>query len=194
MMCLAEVTARISSTGAPATTTSPAATATTFLIGGAGDDDLDGGNGKDTAVFSGVRANYLATRLPDGSIRVQDITGADGTDIVTDVSWFRFADGTVGAEALLQASSDTADYSWTTQGVTVDLNTNTATGPEIGTQTLPPSIRNVIGGSGNDVILGDEQNNLLYGGAGNDFLGGGPGSDLLDGGAGLDRAASQWRQ
>ena len=56
-------------------------------------------------------------------------------------------------------------------------------------------IENVIGGSGNDTIIGNTANNSIYGGRGNDYLIGGDGddtfygesgSDTLDGGAGND--------
>ena len=82
----------------------------------------------------------------------------------------------------------TADYSWTTQGVTVDLVLNSATGPEIGTEVLLNSIVNVIGGSGNDVLRGDAGANTLTGNAGNDFLVGRAGNDTLIGGNGIDIA------
>jgi Ca2+-binding RTX toxin-like protein len=161
------------------------------LKGGAGDDILNGGNGKDTAVYSGPFANYLFELQNDGAIRVYDTTGAEGSDLVYDVTNFRFADMTVKAADLpFGQIPTTADYSWTTQGVTVDLVLNSATGPEIGTEVLLNSIVNVIGGSGDDVLRGDAGNNQLFGGSGNDFLtGGAGGNDLLDGGTGLDRAS-----
>ncbi|CNE39804.1 metalloprotease [Yersinia nurmii] len=48
------------------------------------------------------------------------------------------------------------------------------------------TIENAIGGSGNDVIIGNEANNELRGGAGNDVLFGGEGADKLWGGSGSD--------
>jgi Matrixin./Peptidase M10 serralysin C terminal. len=47
-------------------------------------------------------------------------------------------------------------------------------------------IENAIGGSGNDVLIGNDRDNALYGGAGNDTLYGGAGNNLLDGGDGID--------
>ncbi len=75
--------------------------------------------------------------------------------------------------------------------MTVDLATNTATGPEIGgSETLAASIVNVIGGSGNDILRGDPGDNQLFGGDGDDLLTGGlGGTDLFDGGNGLDRVS-----
>ena len=76
------------------------------LIGGAGDDVLDGGNGKDTAVFSDVSGHYSLTRLEDGTILVQGVTGTalgDGTDRVAGVESLRFADRTVDADSVVPA-------------------------------------------------------------------------------------------
>jgi Ca2+-binding RTX toxin-like protein len=161
------------------------------LSGGAGNDILNGGNGKDTAVFGGPMANYLFELLEDGGIRVYDTTGADGTDLVYDVSYFQFADDTVEAAGLPFGEipePDTVDYSWTTQGVTVDLALNTASGPEIGAEVLAASIVHAIGGSGNDVLRGDGADNTLNGNGGNDFLVGRAGNDTLIGGNGIDIA------
>src|SRR5262245_32522225 len=159
-----------------------------LLTGGAGNDRIDGGIGTDMAVYCGTTANYQILRFSDGTIRIQDLRAGspDGTDILTGVEFLQFANARIATNSL--PITDTVDYSWTTQGVTVDLTAGTATGPEIGNQTLV-GIRNVIGGSGNDFIVGDANNNNLYGGGGDDLLGGGPGDDLLDGGNGLDKAS-----
>ncbi|MGJ8521425.1 Serralysin [Carnimonas sp. R-84981] len=47
-------------------------------------------------------------------------------------------------------------------------------------------IHNAIGGSGNDLIIGNDLDNELSGGAGNDILYGGAGADTLTGGSGAD--------
>ena len=59
------------------------------LIGGAGDDTLQGGDGSDTAVYSGNRADYTITQIDATTV---EIAGADGTDTVTGVETFQFAD------------------------------------------------------------------------------------------------------
>src|SRR5690606_23545437 len=48
------------------------------------------------------------------------------------------------------------------------------------------TIENAIGGSGNDVLVGNQADNVLKGGAGNAVLFGGGGADELWGGAGND--------
>jgi Ca2+-binding RTX toxin-like protein len=84
---------------------------------------------------------------------------------------------------------DTLDYSATTAGVVVDLEAGTASGSEVGNDSVA-GFENVIGGSGNDILRGHPGNNQLFGGAGDDLLsGGGGGIDLFNGGSGVDRVS-----
>ncbi len=58
-----------------------------------------------------------------------------------------------------------------------------------GTATGTGGIKNigiVIGGSGNDTLIGDNNGDVLMGNGGNDTLSGGSGRDLLFGGTGSD--------
>jgi serralysin len=48
------------------------------------------------------------------------------------------------------------------------------------------TIENAVGGSGNDVIIGNDASNRINGNAGNDVISGGAGVDFLTGGAGND--------
>jgi Ca2+-binding RTX toxin-like protein len=59
-----------------------------YLTGGGGDDTIDGGAGSDYALFSGDRADYTLAR----SGNQVTVSGADGTDLLTDVEYFRFDD------------------------------------------------------------------------------------------------------
>ncbi len=52
-------------------------------------------------------------------------------------------------------------------------------------------MENILGGSGNDLIIGSIYNNSINGGAGNDTLYGGKGNDTLTGGPGIDRLFGQ---
>jgi predicted extracellular nuclease/2',3'-cyclic-nucleotide 2'-phosphodiesterase (5'-nucleotidase family) len=74
-----------------------------ILTGGAGGDIIDGGTGIDTAAYGGLRAQYLVTLNPNGSIHIVDARpgAADGTDDVSNVEFFRFSDMTVSAANLL---------------------------------------------------------------------------------------------
>lgn len=67
------------------------------LTGGAGDDVLDGRAGFDTAVFSGVSADYSWSRQDDGAWRILDLRGGspDGADTLIDIEQLAFADGLI---------------------------------------------------------------------------------------------------
>ena len=51
---------------------------------------------------------------------------------------------------------------------------------------ISSSVVNLVGGSGNDLLIGDTRANIITAGAGNDILIGGGGNDVLTGGAGAD--------
>jgi Ca2+-binding RTX toxin-like protein/pimeloyl-ACP methyl ester carboxylesterase len=82
---------------------------------------------------------------------------------------------------------DTVWYTSTKAGIQVDLNAakDHATGSEIDVDQLF-SIENIVGGSGDDNILGNGVANRLVGLDGNDFLRGNGGNDVLLGGNGND--------
>lgn len=72
------------------------------ITGGGGNDTIDGGSGIDTAVYSGNQTSYSISY----NSATQTFTNADqragspdGTDTVTNVEYFQFADGTVASEA-----------------------------------------------------------------------------------------------
>lgn len=138
------------------------------LIGGGGDDLLEGkgsddqitgGEGKDTAVFSGNFADYTVAVDPvTGVATVTDndhvLDGNDGVDTLTGVELLRFKD---------------QDYAISDQTL-------------VGT----PGADILSGGAGSDTISGFGGNDTLSGGDGDDTLNGGSGRDTLDGGAGDD--------
>jgi V8-like Glu-specific endopeptidase len=64
-----------------------------FSSSGAGIDTIIGGPGIDTAVFLNARSNYLVSYRLDGGINI-------GSEILYEVEWVRFSDGTVSAGAL----------------------------------------------------------------------------------------------
>lgn len=139
-----------------------------LLDGGAGDDAIHGGEGDDRLV-GGLGDDFLF-----GEAGNDTLVGGAGNDLL---------DGGDGI--------DTADYSAETTGITVDLAAGKAHGGDIGLDILQ-GIENVVGGSGNDVLIGDGKANVLSGGAGNDHLVvsdgdtavGGDGDDLIEGIAG----------
>jgi T5SS/PEP-CTERM-associated repeat protein/VCBS repeat-containing protein len=146
------------------------------IIGDSGNDVLTGGNQGDI-LEGGPGDDTLDAGPGDDQIYGQDgndtIIGGhgEGNDKI---------DGGPGV--------DTVKYVSATQTIIVDLTAGTAYGdPAIGVDTLT-SIENVVGGSGNDVIIGNEVANNLQGGPGDDQLAGQGGDDVLDGGQGTDVA------
>jgi Ca2+-binding RTX toxin-like protein len=133
------------------------------LTGGTGVDTLNGGLGKD--LLNGGKGNDSLFGDDDDDTLI----GGDGNDLLNGGAGF-----------------DTADYSSTTVGVTVDLNILTAQNTGMGSDTLA-GIERLVGGSKNDTLTGDAGNNTLEGGLGNDVLSGGAGFDTLIGGRGADQ-------
>jgi len=75
------------------------------ITGGAGNDTIVGGSGTDKAVYSGNRSNYLITyNAATQTFTIVDQRGnsPDGTDTVTGVENFQFADGTFADTTLMQ--------------------------------------------------------------------------------------------
>jgi len=101
------------------------------LIGGPGNDTLIGGSGTDTAVYTGVRADYVITfnALTQTYIIHDTRANGDGTDTVTGVKLFQFADGTLGAANLADAAPTNATL---TGG---SVTENVPTGSVVGTVT-----------------------------------------------------------
>lgn len=132
-----------------------------YLDGGEGDDVLDGGDGDDL-IRGGAGDDFLFGRAGDDIL-----IGGEGNDHID------------GGEGI-----DTVDYSDDTAGVTVDLRTGQAHGNSTGRDTLL-NIENVIGGAGNDVLIGNDSANTLIGGAGDDRIVVAAG-DVAEGGEGND--------
>ncbi len=62
--------------------------------GGLGNDSINGGAGIDTAIYSGVAAEYQLTRSGLNWTLTTDASG-EGTDLLTGVEWLQFGDGTM---------------------------------------------------------------------------------------------------
>jgi Ca2+-binding RTX toxin-like protein len=105
------------------------------------------------------------------------IYGLDGSDTIL---------GGRGADAIDGgAGTDQANYSDSTEGVFVSLDTGEGFGGTAEGDTLS-RIENLFGSAHNDVLTGDDGENFLNGLQGNDTLKGGGGDDLLYGSYGND--------
>lgn len=162
------------------------------LNGGAGDDKLipsdgtdilAGAKGIDTVVGPDTAEMWEITGRNSGRVEgtsqfksVENLLGGTGDDTFTFSnrgSVTGLIDGGLGVNTL--------DFAAVRGSLVVNLF--------LGTSTKTGGVANivdVIGGSGNDVLVGDAQANHLIGGDGKDILIGGGGADIEIGGAGDD--------
>jgi Ca2+-binding RTX toxin-like protein len=134
------------------------------LLGDAGDDILLGRGGAD-ALYGGLGNDTL-----DGGLGNDTVVGDDGDDIIRAL--------VVGEDAIDGgAGTDTVNFALASAALTINL-TNA-------THKLT-NIENIVGGLGNDSIVGSAVANRLDGGEGNDIIQGGAGADTLIGGSGTD--------
>ena len=107
-----------------------------------------------------------------------DIYTGRGNDTVIDTA----SVSTVGEIFDGGAGIDTFDFSSSIFTSFVHLGNDVYT---VGSNTdTIRNFENVVGGSGNDIIIGNNLDNILNGGGGNDHLIGGGGIDTFDGGSG----------
>ena len=65
------------------------------LVGGGGNDTLYGGNGLDHTHFNGNRADYSISKINDQIIVSDSQPDRDGTDILLNIEWALFSDGSL---------------------------------------------------------------------------------------------------
>ena len=177
------------------------------LIGGGGADSLYGGGGTDTADYTGSTAAVtvsLATNSGTGGdaagdllSSIENLTGSAFNDTLTGDGVANVLTGGDGNDVLLGnaggdsiyggAGIDTADYSNTSNSVTINLSSGVAMGGDAAGDVLS-GIENLSGSTSGDDLTGDGGANVLTGNAGNDTLKGGGGADSLYGGTGTDTA------
>ncbi|EFL88256.1 tandem-95 repeat protein, partial [Ahrensia sp. R2A130] len=129
--------------------------------GNEGNDTIDGGAGSDTAIYLGNRADYTITNNPDNSITIVDNRpgSPDGTDILRNVEFGEFADGTIafGSNSSLIIGTPSADAGLTGSG----------------------SAQYIYGQGEADAISGGGGNDALHGQDGSDTISGGDGDDTI---------------
>ncbi|WP_420546824.1 Ig-like domain-containing protein [Curvivirga sp.] len=114
--------------------------------------------------------------------------GAGGDDTLTGGSGNDVLIGGQGADNLNGgAGGDYVSYADSYEGVTINLNTDTASGGDAEGDTIK-NFEGVIGSNADDHLTGNNNVNALYGGAGNDILIGLNGADYLFGETGADTA------
>lgn len=160
--------------GTPAPDVLEGTNAVNQLIGAGEDDQLDGGGAGDEL---------------DGGEGADDIDGGRGGDDLLGEAGDDLLDGGEGADVFAGGpDEDTADYSSRNAALAVTIGDGANDG-EVATgeaDDVDPSVEDVIGGSGPDVLGGGFADNRLVGGGGDDTLDGFFGADFLVGGQGSD--------
>jgi Ca2+-binding RTX toxin-like protein len=150
-----------------------------------------GGEGNDfvaaTAKVKNVMRGGPGDDMMGGSPGADLMYGDEGNDSMNGDPGDDTLIGGPGADTMIGASGmDTVDYSdrKTNLNVTLDNKSNDGASGEL--DDVASSIDIILGGSGNDKLVGTPFKNILKGNAGNDTLWGGAGDDTLDGGSGHD--------
>ncbi|HEX5620620.1 MAG TPA: calcium-binding protein [Solirubrobacteraceae bacterium] len=149
-----------------------AGTVATTITGGAGDDALTGGSAADT-----LNGGPDADRL-DGGAANDTLNGDAGDDTFLGGVGNDVFNGGIG--------TDVADYTGRVSPVIVTIDGTGNDGGPGETDNVKTDVENVIGGDGNDALVGSSAVNVLTGGPGQDSLDGDTGNDVLDGGVGAD--------
>ena len=182
-----------------------------FVVAGdTGADGMSGGEGVDSLDYSGAstpvrvdpngvsddgRAGELDNVAADfeavfGGIDDDHLVGGPGNELLAGGDGNDRLDGGAGADVLSGGpGSDTASYEARSAPVNVNLAEAGNDGEAGENDSVLDDVEKVLGGLGDDALLGDGRANVLMGGAGNDVLGGAEGDDLLIGDVGNDRLA-----
>jgi Ca2+-binding RTX toxin-like protein len=122
----------------------------------------------------------------NGTFGADTLYGTGAADTINGFFGNDVLKGFGGADELNGGTGiDTAMYTDSTTGVSVNLQTGLGFGGSAAGDTLV-SIENLYGSSYNDFFTGNDAVNVLYGLSGLDILNGGGGNDTLDGGGGND--------
>jgi uncharacterized delta-60 repeat protein len=157
------------------------------VLGGAGNDLLVGSAAANLLVGNGGKDSLI---------------GNEGADVLRGGSGDDRLDGENGKEFQLgkplssdqlfgDAGIDTADYSHRGTALTLKLDNVANDGAAGENDNIHADVENILGGSGNDLIVGGPFANSLVGNAGNDIIWGGEGNDTLVGGTGTDQLFGQ---
>ena len=160
-----------------------------ILIGGLGNDTLNGAGATDTVSYETATAGVTVSLLLAGAQNTvnagtdtlsnfENIRGSSFNDTLTGNGGTNILTGGLGDDVLNgDAGSDTASYETSAAGVTVSLALAGAQNTiGAGTDTLS-NFENLRGSNFNDTLTGNAASNVLIGHLGNDVLDGGAGTD-----------------
>ncbi len=176
----------------------------TFIVnpGASVDGAINGIGGGDTIDFSGynvpiyvdlgtglVLINGGAGVIPGGLSNFANVIGGSANDTLIgngDANYLYGGPGDdflsgLGGNDILDGGdgTDTIDEHTAANPVNINLTTGTASGIDIGNDTLS-NLENIIGGSGNDTLVGDSGDNWITGNAGSDLIDGRDGNDTFN--------------
>jgi Ca2+-binding RTX toxin-like protein len=129
---------------------------------------------------------------------VENLTAGSGDDTLTGNASGNTLNGGAGDDTFIAVAAtgtdvfiggsgiDTLDYSVRTRALSLTIDGKPTSGEPGENDTIDLTIENLIGGSGDDLLIGSAASNRLEGGPGNDTLYGMDGDDVLIGGAGND--------
>jgi Ca2+-binding RTX toxin-like protein len=153
---------------------------------------LRAGNGQICTVIGTKNNDRLVAKRPGDvlcGLGGDDVLiGSKGNDTLDGGTGDDVLSGGLGADLMIGGSgTDTLSYADRTAAVTVDLSSKAEAGEKNEKDRIVSGIEDVLGGTGNDRLIGSGSANQLSGGAGNDVLSGGAAADALNGGAGDDK-------
>ena len=147
------------------------------VFGQGGNDNLQGDEGND--LLNGNAGNDLVS----GDQGTDTLVGGTGDDVLdADPFTAPVPDVFSGGKGL-----DQVDYSGASADVKVDLNNLADDGVAGEGDNVKTDVEDVVGGDGNDKLIGSASANELEGGNGSDILVGRKGGDGLIGGLGSDK-------
>ncbi|ADM09419.1 putative hemolysin-adenlyate cyclase protein [Parvularcula bermudensis HTCC2503] len=175
---------------------------------------LIGGQGYDTVDFSQIAKDVRAALTPSDKSRVtlngettlyiegiENAIGGSGADMFSGGDGSNILLGNGGDDELKGghgpdkldggAGDDTVDYSYTDKALILTLAEGAYTAPFVGSiqEDVLRDLENVIGGNGDDIVIGDDRPNRFDAGSGNDTFQGGGGVDVFGGSRGNDTAS-----
>ena len=165
---------------------------------GGGSDTIDGGGGRDTVSYESsaqaVNINLATNTYSGGDAQgdslsnIENIIGSDYNDTLTGDDNDNIIDALGGNDTIYGGGggdtidggggSDTVSYENSTEGVNVNLTTDTHSRGDAQGDSLV-SIENIIGSDYSDSLTGDDNDNVINGGGGSDTIDGGEGVDTI---------------
>ncbi len=151
------------------------------LLGGGGNDVLVGGAGRD--LLLGGPGNEVM-QGGDGDDGLLGGRGNDQVQAGAGDDWLRGSEG--GDELSGGLGRDVVKYPPRVTPLRLSIGDGANDGARGEGDDIAADVEDLVGGTGNDVLIGSSKANRLFGLAGNDRVVGGAGNDGLSGGAGTD--------